>query len=91
MERLNEKDLKQALESKDKNVIIDFALQYKWERDFFESQETLYSEAFDLAIHNLTCLYNELLGKNEPTKEEVEAMKNLFLSTAKKVINDKDE
>ena len=39
MERLNEKELKQALESKDKNVVIDFALQYKWERDQFEKEK----------------------------------------------------
>lgn len=87
----NEKELKECMSKKNKEVVIDFVCQYKWERDFFESQNKLHEESFDLAIHNLTCLYNELLGKSEPTKEEVEAMKNLFLSTAKKVINDEDK
>lgn len=86
----NEKEFKKALELRDKNVIIDFVCQYKWERDYFESQNKLHQKAFDLAIHNLACLYNELLKKGTPTKEEVEAMENLILATARKVIDEEE-
>ena len=91
MKNFNEKDLKQALESKDKNVVIDFALQYKFEKDFFESQYNLYKEAFILAIHNLACLMKESLNEKRPSKEEVEILDEMFLSTASKVIEDKNE
>lgn len=50
MKQPSEKDLRQAFESKDKNVVIDFALQYKWERDFFERQFKKANKALDVAI-----------------------------------------
>lgn len=50
MKQPSEQDLRQALESKDKNVVIDFALQYKWERDYFERQLKKANKALDVAL-----------------------------------------
>lgn len=73
MKQPNEKDLKQALESKDKNVVIDIALQYKWERDYFERQFKKANKALELACEFMEeyCYWNNNLLPVWAEKERI--------------------
>ena len=88
MEQLNEKDLRQALESKDKNVVIDFALQYKWERDYFEKAKTkALDESIKLekALDILASMFVRETTFGEDDKEEMRRKKKHILAFAKEV------
>ena len=88
MEQLNEKDLRQALESKDKNVVIDFALQYKWERDQFEKVKIkAVDECFKLeeALDILASIFVRETTFGEDDKEEMRKKKKYILALVKEV------
>ena len=88
MERLNEKNLKQALESKDKNVVIDFALQYKWERDYFEKEKTKAEDEYiklEKALDILASIFVRETTFVENDKEEMRKQKKLTVAFAKEV------
>lgn len=88
MEQLNEKDLKQALESKDKNVVIDFALQYKWERDYFEKAKTKAEDEcrkLEKALEILASIFVRETTFVENDKEEMRNQKKLIVALVKEV------
>ena len=88
MERLNEKILKQALESKDKNVVIDFALQYKWERDYFEKEKNNAEDKcikLEKALDVLASIFVRERTCDSDSKEEMRNQKKLIVAFAKEV------
>lgn len=88
MEQLNEKDLKQALESKDKSVVIDFALQYKWERDYFEKAKTKAEDEcikLEKALDILASIFVRERTCDSDSKEERQKAKVHLVMFAKEV------
>lgn len=84
----NEKDLKQALESKDKNVVIDFALQYKWERDYFEEEKNNAEDEcikLEKALDILASIFVRETTFGEDNKEEMRRKKKYILELVKEV------
>ena len=84
----NEKDLKQALESKDKNVVIDFALQYKWERDYFEKEKIKAEDEcrkLEKALDILASIFVRERTCDSDSKEEMRNQKKLIVAFAKEV------
>lgn len=85
---LNEKDLKQALESKDKNVVIDFALQYKWERDYLQREkEKAEKECYKVekALDILASMFVRERSYDSDSKEERRKAKVHLVMFAKEV------
>lgn len=84
----DEKDLKQALESKDKNVVIDFALQYKWERDYFEEEKNNAEDEcikLEKALDILASIFVRETTFVENDKEEMRNQKKLIVALVKEV------
>lgn len=88
MKQNNEKDLKQALESKDKNVVIDFALQYKWERDYFEREKNKAEDEqikLEKALDILASIFVRETTFGQDDKEEMRNKKKHIVAFAKEV------
>lgn len=85
---LNEKELKQALESKDKNVVIDFALQYKWERDQFERMRADmidYNRKLEKELDILASIFVRETTFGQDDKEEMRNKKKHILALVNEV------
>lgn len=88
MKQPSEQDLRQALESKDKNVVIDFALQYKWERDYFEREKHKAEDEcikLEKALDILASIFVRETTCWEDDKEEMRRKKKHILVFAKEV------
>lgn len=88
MKQPNEQDLRQALESKDKDVVIDFALQYKWERDYFEREKRKAEDEcikLEKALDILASIFVRETTFGQDDKEEMRNKKKHIVAFAKEV------
>ena len=77
----DEKEFRQALEKRDKSVLVDFVCQYKWERDYFQREQEKLAKALDILAFNLVCT---IAGLKTPADKRAkkEEYKKLALEVA---------